>query len=214
MGRVGREVHDDGEQIGARHPVDQRVVRLGQDGPAVVLESLDDPDLPEGLRPIELLGHDPPDELAQLGLAARCRQRGVAQVVLDVEVGIVHPDRPAELEGDEAHLLAVARHQVELGLDHVDHVGERRLGPLEDRHRGDVHVGDVVLDVQERGVQGAQPVRAHAASLSCPPPAVRGYYPAVRAFPLGGSAGGGGDAAGRPSEARTGVSRMRRRVSS
>ena len=42
-------------------------------------------------------------------------QRGVAQVVLDVEVRVVHPDRPPELEGDEPDLLAVARDQVELG---------------------------------------------------------------------------------------------------
>ena len=34
-------------------------------------------------------------------------------------------------------------------------------GSLEDGHRADVHVADVVLDVEERGVQRAQPVSAH-----------------------------------------------------
>ena len=87
----------------------------------------------------------------------------MAQVVLDVEVRVVHPHRPPELEGDEPHLLAVPRHEVELGVHHVDDVGERRRRALEDGDGGDVHVRHVVLDVEERGVQGAQAVRTHAA---------------------------------------------------
>ena len=207
---VGTQVHDHGQQVGPRHPVDQGVVRLGQHGPAAVLEALDDPDLPERLGAVELLRHDPPDQLAQLALAPGGGQRGVAQVVLDVEVGVVHPDRPPQLEGDEADLLAVAGDEVELGLDHGHDVGVRRRRALEDRHRGDVHVGHVVLDVEERRVQGAQAVRTHRPSLRGSSARTR-YYRAVPDLP--GSAGGGGGE-GCPARPGTGVSRIRSAVSS
>ena len=131
-------------------------------------------------------------------------ERGVAQVVLDVEVRVVDPDGPAELEGHESHLLAVARHEVELGVDHLDHVGEGRRRSFEDRHRGDVHVRDVVLDVEERGVQGAQPVRAHTPSLRGPP-AGRLLPRCRRPRGSGRSAGEGAGAVA--SVARNGVSR-------
>ena len=39
-----------------------------------------------------------PGELAQLLVAARARQRGVAHVVVEVEARVVHPERPAQLE--------------------------------------------------------------------------------------------------------------------
>ena len=162
---VGAQVHDHRQQVGARDAVDQRVVRLGQHGPAPVLEALDHPDLPERLGAVELLGHHPADQLAELALAARGGQRGVAQVVLDVEVRVVDPDRTPQLEGDEADLLAVARDQVELGVHHGDDVAEGRRRTLEDGHRGDVHVGHVVLDVEERRVQRAQAIRTHRPSL-------------------------------------------------
>ena len=95
---VRAAVHDDRQEVRTGHAVDQRVVRLGQHGPASVLESLDDPDLPERLRAVQLLCHDAPDQLAQLALAPRGGERGVAQVVLDVEVRVVHPHGPPELE--------------------------------------------------------------------------------------------------------------------
>ena len=86
----------------------------------------------------------------------------MAQVVLDVEVGVVGPDRPAQIEGHAAHHLAVARDQRQLGVDHGQHVGEQGRGTFEDGHRGNVHVADVVLEVEERRIQRTQPVIAHS----------------------------------------------------
>ena len=102
-----------------------------------------------GLRAVELLGEDPRREVAQLLLGAGRRQRGLAHVVVEVEVGVVDPDRPALVEGDEAQLLAEARHQVQARLDVVAElvVGGRRA--LEDDRRGDVHVGAGPLHVEE-----------------------------------------------------------------
>ena len=158
---LGGQVHDDRQQVRPRYPVDHGVMRLGHHGPAPALQPLDHPDLPEGLGPVELLGHDPPHQLAQLGLAAGGGQGGVAEVVLNVEVRVVHPHRAPQFEGDELHHLAVARDEGELGLDHGHDVIERRLRALEDGHRADVHMADAVLEVQERCVQRAQPVSAH-----------------------------------------------------
>ena len=209
-GGVRAEIHDHGQQVRPGDAVHQRVMGLGQDGPPPVFEPLDHPDLPEGFRAVELLCHDPPDELAQLALAAGGGQRGVAEVVLDVEVGIVHPDRPPELQGDEADLLAVARDEVELALHHRDDVlGKGRRGALEDGDRGDVHVGHVVLDVEERRIEGAQPVRAHRPPFRALP--ARTLLPAVvdlRGQPACAAA------TGSPREVSNGVARIVRRVSS
>ena len=182
-----------------------------------VLEPLDHPDLPQRLGAVELLRHDAADQLAQLALAARGGQRRVAQVVLDVEVRVVDPDRASQLEGDEADLLAVPRDEVELGVHHGDDVAEGRRRALEDGDRGNVHVGHVVLDVEERGVQRAQAIRTHRS-----PPFATPLDAHAAATPGSGSGVSPGSAAsawrrrraGSPREARTGVARMLSRVSS
>ena len=61
-------------------------------------QPLDQPQLPERLRAVELLGEDPRGEVAQLLLGAGRRQRGLAHVVVEVEVGVVDPDRAALVE--------------------------------------------------------------------------------------------------------------------
>ena len=43
---LGGGVHDDGQQIGARDPVDHRVMGLGEHRPVAVLQALDHPHLP------------------------------------------------------------------------------------------------------------------------------------------------------------------------
>ena len=77
------------------------------------------------------------------------RQRGLAHVVLEVEVRVVDPDRPALAEGDEAQLLAEARHQVQARGDVVAELADAGRRALEDAGRGDVHVGAGALHVQE-----------------------------------------------------------------
>ena len=101
-------------------------------------QALDQPQLPERLAAVELLGEDPRGEVAQLLVGARRRQRGLAHVVVEVEVGVVDPDRPALVEGDEAQLLAEARHQVQARGDVVAELrvgGRRRLRRRSSRRR-------------------------------------------------------------------------------
>src|SRR5258706_385747 len=72
--RLGVGVEDPREQVGAGDPVDHAVVRLRGEGEVAVLETLDHPHLPERARPVELLRHDPADEVPQLLGATRRRQ--------------------------------------------------------------------------------------------------------------------------------------------
>ena len=139
-----------------RDAVDHAVVDLREQGPAVLLEPLDHPDLPERLRAIQVLGEDPGGGRAQLCLGAGRRNSAVAQVVVDVEVRVVDPDRLAHAEGHEADLLAIARGQIQLALHHRSELLERRRRSLEDADAADVHRGHVVLDVEEHRV-----LRAH-----------------------------------------------------
>jgi hypothetical protein len=88
----------------------------------------------------------------------------VPDVVADVEVRIIHPERATQLERHETHALPVARHAVQLRRDHLDDLVVAGRRTLEDPHRRDVHVADFVLDVQEHGV-----LRTHAIHVSAPP---------------------------------------------
>ena len=159
--RVLLEVEQDRGYVNPGYAVDERVVALADDREAVALEALDQPQLPERLGAVELLGEDPRGEVAQLLLGARRRQRGLTDVVVEVEVRVVDPDRAALAEGDEAELLTEAGDEVQARLDVVAELFVARRRAIEEDHRGDVHVGAASLQVEECGVESGQPIRAH-----------------------------------------------------
>jgi hypothetical protein len=134
------------------------VVGLGDQREAIALEPLDQPRLPQRLGAIQLLGEHARHQAHQLVLAAGLRQRGLAHVVLEVEVRVVDPHRTPGLQRRLRELLPVARHQVQPHPQRVQELLEVRRRALEDRHRPDVHVRVVALLVQERSVDGGQPV--------------------------------------------------------
>ena len=72
-------------EVDAGDAVDQRMVGLGDQREAVALEALDQPHLPQRLRAVEALGEDPRGQAQELVLGAGLGQRGVADVVLEVE---------------------------------------------------------------------------------------------------------------------------------
>ena len=157
---VGLPVEHDGQQVGAGHAVDHAVVGLRDERPGPVLQTLHLPHLPQWTVAVEPLGHQPANESEQLGLAPRLGQGRVAHVIAEVEVGVVDPHRPAELERRDPDLLAVPRNQRELAGD----VARRThrcvgAGPSTIGDRPDVHVAHaVVLEQEERGVQRAQTI--------------------------------------------------------
>ena len=157
-GRVGLEVEEDGGYVNPGDAVDERVVALADDREAVALEALDEPQLPERLRAVELLGEDPRGEVAQLLLGAGRRQGGLADVVIEVQVGVVDPDRAPLAERDEAELLAKARDEVEARLDVVAELVVGRRRAVEDDRRGDVHVGAAALHMEECGIEAGQAI--------------------------------------------------------
>ena len=71
------------------------------------------------MRAVELLGEDPRRQVAQLLLRTGCWQGGLADVVLEVQVRVIDPDRAALAERDEAQLLAKAGDQVKARGDVV-----------------------------------------------------------------------------------------------
>ncbi len=164
----GRRVHDHRQQVGPRHPVDHGVMGLGEQGPAPSSRPSTIQISHSGLDRSSCWAMTRPTRRAQLGLAPGRGQGGVAEVVVDVEVLVVHPHRPAQVERDEADHLAVAGNERKLARDHVHDVGVARSRPLEDPDGGDVHMAHVVLDMQERRIEWAQPVKAHGPpSFAC-----------------------------------------------
>ncbi len=116
------------------------MVGLEDEREAIVLESLDQPALPQRLGAIELLGDDPARELEQLLLGARGGQRRVADVVLEIELRIVGPQWAARVERRRAQPLPVARDEVQSPANVIEVVARTPAAALEDEHRADVHV--------------------------------------------------------------------------
>ena len=135
---------------------------LADDREAVALETVDDPHLPERLRAVEALGEGAGGERPQLLLVAGGREGGMADVVVEVQVRVVDPDRPALVERDEPQLLAEAGDEMEARLEVVAELPEVRRRALEDHRRGDVHVSSVALQVEEGRIQAGQPIETHA----------------------------------------------------
>jgi len=157
---VGIGAHHHVERVAPRDPVCEAVVDLGDGREAVSLDALDDPQLPERLSAVELLRHDPPGQPLELPHVPRHRQRRVAHVVLQVEAGVVDPHRlpearnPGELLAKSRHLVQLVRRELHDALEVELSTGERQRLGVEERDRPDVHVRIVVLDGQERRVDG------------------------------------------------------------
>ena len=73
--------------------------RIGTDeADPAVFESLNDPQLPQGAAAVELMAGDLGDELAELARPARRWRADAADVVVEVEVGILDPHGMVEAE--------------------------------------------------------------------------------------------------------------------
>ncbi len=143
------------------------MVGLGDQGDPAAGKALDQVDLPHRAVPVQPSGHQPADEFAQLRVAARPGQRGAADMVGDVEVTVVDPDRVREVTGHALDLLPVAGNQSDPGLDQGDElvVVEAGVRWLERDQPPDVHRGRRLLQVEERHVERAEPIR-HAGHTS------------------------------------------------
>ena len=81
------------QQLHATDTVYQRVVHFYEEGESVTLQALDQGAFPWRTTQIERLALQPPDQLTEFAFAARPGQRGVAHVVLQVDVVVDDPGR-------------------------------------------------------------------------------------------------------------------------
>jgi len=152
------EVKEDSREVDAGDPVDEGVVGLGKERPAVVFEPFDHPHLPEGSVAVELLREDPRDQAQQLALVTGARQRGLPDVVEDVEIGVIDPDRPGGVHRGKRQPLAVTGDEMQATANQVEDVLEGWRRAFEHGHAAHVHVGALVLLGEERRVDGGKPV--------------------------------------------------------
>ncbi len=162
----GDVVEDDLAEVDRVDAVDHRLVNLGDDGDPPVGEPLDDDELPQRTGPVERPGLEPGDELGELGVRPRPGQRGAADVVADVEVLVVDPDRVREPGRDPADPLPVPGDERDAGGDVLDEAVEVKAAGrrLEDHDAADVHRRRRLLEVEERHVERRQPVRHRRSS--------------------------------------------------
>ena len=160
------EVEDLGHQVDTHHAVDGGVMHLGDDADVAVLETLDDPQLPQRAAAVERAPGDLGRQLGELVEAAGSRQRGPPDVVVEIEVGILDPHRVMQAERDLDHAPAErleARESVGDELPHrLDREAAGNVGGVEDHRRHDVHVRRRGFEREEGGVETGQPLHSHS----------------------------------------------------
>ncbi len=137
------------------------MVHLRQHRHAAVVESVDDVHLPERAGPVELAADDSRHLLGELTLIARCGQRLLADVVLDVERAVVDPVRVVQRERHLGEAPAEGGQQVQTFADQPTNQcgikGFTRCGlGVIDAEDADVALDPVVLHGQELCVEAGQ----------------------------------------------------------
>ena len=153
-------IEQGGHHLDAGDVVDRRHVGLGVERHRAVGEAIDEPQLPQGPGPVEGEGVEAGDEGGQRRRPPRRRDRGVAQVELEVEPGARSPRRTGEAERRLHHDPPRRRdHWEALGQEVADDlVGQRTgLARREQRHAPDVTQLGRALHRQERGVHRPHP---------------------------------------------------------
>ncbi len=167
---VGRVVGHQLQHDHAGGTVDRRVMELREHGPPAVAEALDDIDLPEGVAAIHVAPDDARDLLGQLVGGAGRGEADLADVVIEVEVGVVHPVRVIEPEG---HVDDAATQWREVADHRPDALTHRVVRPeigrraLVDRQPVDVPVGRRCLHVEERRVETGELLHMITIAMLC-----------------------------------------------
>jgi len=134
---------------------------LVDDRDAASTQPLDYCHLPQRLVEVQRSREHARRVVAQRGVVTGAGKRRAAQVIREVEIRIVDPDRIADVRRHPHELLAVARHDVEALLDGASQA-QRRASALyagrafEDVRRADVKRCLVPLGVQEPRVDTAE----------------------------------------------------------
>ena len=166
---IGHQVEQDAEELRPGHAVDRGVVHLGDECDLAVFERLDDPHLPQGPVTVQLPAGDIGRKVGELAHPPRRGQSGPPQVVVDIELGVIHPEGMPQPQG---HLHQPALKDGHQGDPVDDHLADAAKGVavgngggVEDRHHGHVHVKGGRLHVEETRIEPRQSFRTHRLSL-------------------------------------------------
>jgi hypothetical protein len=124
----------DGEhQLNALHAVDRTMVQLQRNRECTLwysgdgVESLDDRDLPRRTAKVDLPCVNPRDLDAELAPVAGLGQRDVADVVLKVEVWVIHPVGHVQTAGQLGQPSPAGGREMQPGVEFGEDAGEGHL---------------------------------------------------------------------------------------
>jgi hypothetical protein len=129
----------------------QRLMRLGDEREAAILQSLHKVDLPKRPGMVERSAEYPRYQLVKLLAVTWTGKSSTPQVIAQVEALVVDPDGRGNATQDVSNSLAVARNKVQPRRDNlsesvgVDDFARR----LEDREPTGMHWGRALFEVQE-----------------------------------------------------------------
>jgi hypothetical protein len=150
------------------------VVHLRQQRNPPVRQTVDQVQLPQWPSPVQRARDDPRNLLRELPIASARRQGKLANVEVEVEVGILHPVRASDPQRYPCKLPAKRRQQVEPRPQKPAQIPDldppaRRRGRIQNRQERDVPEVPNILDVQKLRIGGCQ--LPHLAPPSYPPAA-------------------------------------------
>ena len=155
-------VHPAGQQIGRRDAVGEGVMNLAQDRDPATRETLDQVHLPERPAAVQRGAGQSTDRLVEFAAPARGFHPARADVVFEVDFGVLPPHRVMELQRDVDQFIAERVELVEPAVDDLPQFLDPETGPaqsVEFDHRQfqrvHVHVGGFA--VQQHGVPPAKP---------------------------------------------------------
>jgi hypothetical protein len=173
LAALGGRVEERGEDLVAGHAVGRRVVELREQAEVPVAQAVEQVELPQRPGAVEGARADPRDRLGDLALVAGRRDRRLAHVVLDVEVGVLDPVGQVEVERDLDEPPAKRRNEVQPLLHAAPQVldGHRPAGGgrrVVDPEHADVAERPRRLDPQEVRVEARQLVHDLVRALVWP----------------------------------------------
>lgn len=99
------------------------MVQLGDDGHTASGQALHHDHLPQGPVELERPAHHVRHQLVELAGPARCREAHTAEMVVELELGVVDPHGVVKPERDPDGTLAQLGHQVQPLLDRPSDLG-------------------------------------------------------------------------------------------
>lgn len=137
------QIHQPRQQVGRGHAVGQGVVHLADESKPVVGHPLGEVELPQGAVAGQRSAGDLTDHLVEFAAAARAGYLHPTQVVIEVDLAVLHPHRVVQLPRDVDQAVPQRVEQVQAALDRLaEHL--------------ETEVAVIVRGVDDRHLQGVR----------------------------------------------------------